>query len=503
MPVNATAPCTPRIITIPTGQLRPNCFSVSIYGDPAAEIDDLVPSISDHGILVPLVVAPTGTPHTWEVLSGHRRLACALALNLAEVPCEVRSLPPGRSRQWAILEYNRQRRKTFSQLMHEADAIERILEADAKSRRLGNLRKGCLRPPMPSENADRRNSDDRGMIDDSDGAMEAHGFGPSSIRRDSASSSGSNPRHGRTDAIIAGQLGMGGKDLYRQARALWRLAQSGDIRARSGVAGLDAGTKTIHAAYKDLRRRDRFSADFRPTPYDVWSFRHDRAFGVPHPGAIPPAIIAHALYYYTTPGGLVVDPMAGGGTTLDVCQSMGRRCLSFDIHPVRPDIRAHDIRRGFPAEAVGCDLIFCDPPYHTMLARHYTGDGVAALPFTDWVAFLHQLTRYAFMTLRDGGCLALLLAAQTEKDLPLGFGYLDHALLGYIAAARAGFLPERRISCPMEGHYLPQQIRLARKEGRLLGQVRDLLILRKPSHNRECDPQAILFLQDDRLQTRE
>src|SRR5262249_57431367 len=95
---------------------------------------------------------------------------------------------------------------------------------------------------------------------------------------------------GRTEAAIAGHLGIGGKDLYRQARAIWRGARSGDVRARSGVAQLDAGAKTIHAAYKDLRRRDRFSADFRPTPYDVWSFRHDPAFGIPHPGSIPPAI---------------------------------------------------------------------------------------------------------------------------------------------------------------------------------------------------------------------
>ena len=146
-----------------------------------------------------------------------------------------------------------------------------------------------------------------------------------------------------------------------------RLARSGDVRAQSGITQLDAGTKSIHAAYKDFRRRDRYSADFRPTPYDVWSFRHDRAFGIPHPGAIPPAIVAHTLHYFTLPDALVVDPMAGGGTTLDVCQSMGRRCLAYDLHPARPEIRLHDIRHGFPAEAAGCDLIFCDPPYHTML----------------------------------------------------------------------------------------------------------------------------------------
>ena len=51
----------------------------------------------------------------------------------------------------------------------------------------------------------------------------------------------------------------------------------------------------------------------------------------PIAGSIPAAIVAHTLYYYTQPDALVVDPMAGGGRTLDVCQSMGRRCLAYDI----------------------------------------------------------------------------------------------------------------------------------------------------------------------------
>ncbi len=73
-----------------------------------------------------------------------------------------------------------------------------------------------------------------------------------------------------------------------------------------------------------------------------------------------------------------------------------------------------------------------------------------------------------------------MLANQTEKDLPAGFGYLDHAVFGYNALTEAGFLPERRVSCPMDGAYLPQHVRRARADGRMLGQVRDLLIMRKP-----------------------
>ena len=243
---------------------------------------------------------------------------------------------------------------------------------------------------------------------------------------------------------------------------------------------LDAGTKTIHAAHKDLRRRDRFTAGFRPTPYDVWSLRHDPAYGVPHPGAIPAGIIAHLLHYYTEPDALVVDPMAGGGTTLDVCQAMGRRCLAFDVAPVRPEIAANDVKDGFTPQCGGCDLVFVDPPYHTLRARRYPAPGVGEQPLAAWRAFLDQLARDAFATLKPGGRLALLLANQTETDLPAGVGYLDHAFYGYQAMQAAGFQPERRISCPMAGSHLPQQVLRARREGRMLGVVRDLLIGRKP-----------------------
>jgi ParB family chromosome partitioning protein len=483
MPATANRSSAPSTIVLHPAQAEPNSFSRALYGEAATETEDLLPSIREHGILVAPVVAPGPKPGTWEILSGHRRLACAVALGLTEVKCEVRQIPAGDARRRAILEYNRQRRKTFSQLMREADALEKLHSPDANLRKLANLRKG--RPDLRklSTETDRRNSDTR-----KDGRL----FNSTGERAGETK----RTQRGRTDLAIARYLGMGGKDLYRQARAVWRLAEAGDPRAQSAVAQLDAETKTIHAAYKDMRRRDSFSANFRPTPYDVWSFRQNRAYGMPYPGAIPAAIVAHTLYYYSLPGALVVDPMAGGGTTLDVCESMGRRCLAYDLHPARLEIAPLDVRLGFPPETAGCDLIFCDPPYHTMLAHRYAGDTVASAPLTEWIAFLQTLVADALVTLRPGGILALLLAPQTEKDIPAGLGYLDHVFLGYLAAVRAGFLPERRISCPMDGAYLPQQVRRARSEGRLLGQVRDLLIMRKPEPGKAHGALNILCMQD-------
>jgi hypothetical protein len=66
MPATAIGLRAPRTIAIEPGRLEPNPFSLSLYGDPAAEIDDLLSSIREHGVLVALVVAPGSKPGTWE-----------------------------------------------------------------------------------------------------------------------------------------------------------------------------------------------------------------------------------------------------------------------------------------------------------------------------------------------------------------------------------------------------------------------------------------------------
>ena len=57
MPLTVSNPPPPSAIhSLAVEQIRPNPFSLAIYGDPTAEIDDLVESIRKHGVLVPLVV---------------------------------------------------------------------------------------------------------------------------------------------------------------------------------------------------------------------------------------------------------------------------------------------------------------------------------------------------------------------------------------------------------------------------------------------------------------
>ena len=113
----------------------------------------------------------------------------------------------------------------------------------------------------------------------------------------------------------------------------------------------------------------------RPDPYlhttSLWEFPSanygsQRQGDPDYPGSTPSHVIWNCLVRYTAPKDLVVDPMCGGGTTLDVCRDLGRRAQGFDLQPSRRDILAADARK-LPLDDESADFVFVDPPYSTHL----------------------------------------------------------------------------------------------------------------------------------------
>ncbi|MBL8964530.1 MAG: hypothetical protein KF787_01275 [Phycisphaeraceae bacterium] len=84
-------------------------------------------------------------------------------------------------------------------------------------------------------------------------------------------------------------------------------------------------------------------------------------------GATPSWVIWQVLSRYTRETDLVVDPMCGSGTTLDVARDLRRRALGYDLAPSRPDIFRADARK-VPIEDEKADFVFIDPPYSTHIA---------------------------------------------------------------------------------------------------------------------------------------
>lgn len=81
-------------------------------------------------------------------------------------------------------------------------------------------------------------------------------------------------------------------------------------------------------------------------------------------GATPSWVIWQLLQKYTRENDLVVDPMVGSGTTIDVCRDLKRKVLGYDLAPSREGIIRNDARK-LPVEDGKADFVFIDPPYST------------------------------------------------------------------------------------------------------------------------------------------
>jgi DNA modification methylase len=142
-------------------------------------------------------------------------------------------------------------------------------------------------------------------------------------------------------------------------------------------------------------------------------------------GATPAYILWNLLQRYTKPKDLVVDPMAGSGTTLDVARELGRRALGYDLNVTRPDIFRCDARK-LPLEDEKADFVFIDPPYSTHLT--YSGDTqcVGELDARDGAYYqgMEQVIGEIHRILRPGRCMALFVSDSFKKGhpfQPIGF----------------------------------------------------------------------------------
>ena len=103
-------------------------------------------------------------------------------------------------------------------------------------------------------------------------------------------------------------------------------------------------------------------------------------------GATPSYIIWNLLQRYTEKGHLVVDPMCGSGTTIDVCRDLERRVLGYDIRPFRKDIFRADARK-LPLEDQKADFVFVDPPYGDNIRYSDEKQCIGRLPATEEAYF--------------------------------------------------------------------------------------------------------------------
>jgi DNA modification methylase len=100
----------------------------------------------------------------------------------------------------------------------------------------------------------------------------------------------------------------------------------------------------------------------------VWNFgnRDNYAGDSNFHGNAPTQVVEQCILRLTTENDLVVDPMAGSGTTIDVGKAFNRKVKAFDLTPTRKEIIENDSRR-IPMRSESVDLVFFHPPYMDMI----------------------------------------------------------------------------------------------------------------------------------------
>lgn len=157
----------------------------------------------------------------------------------------------------------------------------------------------------------------------------------------------------------------------------------------------------------------------------------DRAHGDnKYSGVTPAFVIWNLIQRYTAEGDLVVDPMCGSGTTIDVCKEENRQVIGYDIAPYRADIQQADAR-GLPLNNETVDFIFIDSPYSDNIKYNDHPDNLGKISCENPVFFeeMDKVALEAFRILKPEKYLAWLIGDQAKKKIFTPVGLKIYSIL--------------------------------------------------------------------------
>lgn len=461
------------MLSTPTGRSAKTTTKHASKVDPLTkdEYDSLKQSIAEHGQWVPIDVNEND-----DVLDGHHRLRICEELGLEPV-FNVREFDSEIEEELFVRQINRIRRQltTFQK-------IELVLKEEPLRRELAKMNMvlgGKLKTAFTNVGK------------------------PSILHTQESLAKDANTSKGSLDKvkqIIGSKLFQEDTDFRKDCRSgkasinfAYQAVRKSQFDKPPAIDEAEAWGKALEGVTDDLERFARFGKkkyhNLVPMTYNVWNFMEvDLRLGLDHPGQIPGQIAMNVLYFYTKLRDLVVDPMAGGGSTIDACKVMGRRCLAYDIRPVRPDIGEWNIYReqallspevrATTATTSPPDLIFLDPPYGFIMRSKYPENSLSSLSTEDFLKAMEVIASVCYDSLKGGGHVALVMQGILDEKNEY---FLDLPFRCASMFERAGFKQKQRISVPMSTQTKgPLDVARFQKKKELLDINRDLLIFVKP-----------------------
>lgn len=163
--------------------------------------------------------------------------------------------------------------------------------------------------------------------------------------------------------------------------------------------------------------------DFEIPLYNVWKIK-EKSGSSSLLGNTEPEILDNLLYLYTKPFDVVVDPFAGGGSTIDVCKKRFRRYWVGDrtVVPEREhEIRKWDIANGLPPLPKWQDvtLIYLDSSKwkqsENILNNNAQAD-TTKMPLNDFTEKFSEFVNLISKKLHPGAVIATLIQPTQWKS---------------------------------------------------------------------------------------
>jgi len=165
--------------------------------------------------------------------------------------------------------------------------------------------------------------------------------------------------------------------------------------------------------YETLRDNStpRVELDSEPALTNVWipETKYPEGYGdKDFHGVTPPFILQQCIQKYTEENDIVLDVMAGSGTTIDVCNKLKRKCLAFDIKPYREDITYADAS-ALQMEKDSIDFIFAHFPYWKMVQYSDSPNDLSNMNFDDFCHKTEEIMKLFSRCLKKGKYCVILI----------------------------------------------------------------------------------------------
>jgi hypothetical protein len=131
-------------------------------------------------------------------------------------------------------------------------------------------------------------------------------------------------------------------------------------------------------------------------------------------GNSPPQVIEQSILRLTKKNDLILDALAGSGTTIDVCKQLGRKCVAYDINPVRDDIIKND-SRNIPLKDESIDMGFLHLPYWNMVKYSNNKNDLSILSLNEFLESTEKILLEYKRVLKRGKYITILIGDLVEK----------------------------------------------------------------------------------------